>query len=306
MLQKIQFAPGFNKQQTESGAEGQWIDGDNIRFRYGQPEKIGGWQELISNTIAGPVREQLTWTDLQGRKYAALGTSKVLLIYYEGTLYDITPLDTDRAITGATFDTTDTSTTVTVNKSSHGFEVGEYIKFSTVTAPPGSGYISTDFTDDLFEIISKPNDDSFTITMATAATGTTSAAGSATITPYITVGPTFQTSAYGWGTGVWGSTPTGTGWGEETTATTVTLAPGSWSLDNFGQILVATVKNGKTYTWDPSTLPDRFAVRAAVMTGAPTASIMTLTFISYWNRNNYWRSKYSRSNVYKIFKPRRL
>ena len=276
MLQKIQFAPGFNKQQTESGAEGQWIDGDNIRFRYGQPEKIGGWQELISTTIAGPVREQLTWTDLQGRKYAALGTSKVLLIYYEGTLYDITPLDTDRAITGATFDTTDTSTTVTVNKSSHGFEVGEYIKFSTVTAPPGSGYISTNFTDNLFEIISKPNDDSFTITMATAATGTTSAAGSATITPYITIGPTFQTSAYGWGTGVWGSTPTGTGWGEETTSTTVTLAPGSWSLDNFGQILVATVKNGKTYTWDPSTLPDRFAVRAAVMTGAPTASILTL------------------------------
>ena len=277
MLQKIQFAPGLNKQQTESGAEGQWTDADNIRFRYGQPEKIGGWQELITKTIAGPVRDQLTWTDLQGRKYAALGTSKVLLIYYEGTLYDITPLDTDRQVTGATFDTTDTSTTVTVNKSSHGLEIGEYIKFSTVTAPPGSGYISTDFTDNLFEIISKPNDDSFTITMATVATGTTSAAGSATITPYITIGPSFQTSAYGWGTGVWGSTPTGTGWGEETTATTVTLAPGSWSLDNFGQILVATIKNGKTYTWDPSTLPDRFAVRAAVMTGAPTASIMTLT-----------------------------
>jgi len=37
-LQKIQFKPGFNKQQTATGAEGQWIDGDNIRFRYGLPE----------------------------------------------------------------------------------------------------------------------------------------------------------------------------------------------------------------------------------------------------------------------------
>ena len=76
-LQKIQFKPGLNKQQTSTGAEGQWVDGDNIRFRYGQPEKIGGWQELNTNTLAGPVRVQHTWADIGGRKYAALGTSKV-------------------------------------------------------------------------------------------------------------------------------------------------------------------------------------------------------------------------------------
>ena len=82
MLQKIQFKPGFNKQQTETGAEGQWVDGDNVRFRYGQAEKIGGWQELVDNTIAGPIRDQHTWTDLDGKKYAALGSAKVLVIYY--------------------------------------------------------------------------------------------------------------------------------------------------------------------------------------------------------------------------------
>ena len=43
MLQKLKFKPGFNKQDTESGAEGQWTDGDFVRFRYGLPEKIGGW-----------------------------------------------------------------------------------------------------------------------------------------------------------------------------------------------------------------------------------------------------------------------
>jgi hypothetical protein len=100
MLQKVFFKPGFNKQQTATGAEGQWVDGDNVRFRYGQPEKIGGWSELVTNTnvnlIPGPVRDQHTWTDLNGVRYAALGTSKVLIIYYEGAFYDITPLQACR------------------------------------------------------------------------------------------------------------------------------------------------------------------------------------------------------------------
>ena len=273
MLQKIQFAPGFNKQQTASGAEGQWIDGDNVRFRYGQVEKIGGWTQLNALTIAGAAREQHTWTALDGKKYAAIGTNKLLVIYYEGTLYDITPLDTTRQITSVTFDTTDTSATVTVNKLAHGLEVGEYIEFSSVTAPPGSGYVTADFTTNIFEIISKPNDDSFTITMASAASGTTSAAGSATVTPYIAIGPTFQTSAYGWGTGQWGDS--GTPWGEESSSTTVTLDPGSWSLENYGELLVATVRNGKTFTWDPSAAL-RLETRASVLSGAPTASLMTI------------------------------
>ena len=128
MLQKIQFKPGFNKQATETGAEGQWVDGDNVRFRYGQPEKIGGWQQLVDGQIAGPVRDQHTWTDLTGKKYGALGTSKVLVIYYEGGFYDITPIEAD--VTGCTFDSTTGSATVTVNKTSHGLLVGDYFKFN--------------------------------------------------------------------------------------------------------------------------------------------------------------------------------
>jgi hypothetical protein len=77
-LQKIQFKPGFNKQQTATGAEGQWIDGDNIRFRYGEPQKIGGFQQLVASTLAGPARDQHTWTALDGKKYAAIGTSKII------------------------------------------------------------------------------------------------------------------------------------------------------------------------------------------------------------------------------------
>ena len=82
-LTNVKLLPGFDKTDTPSGAEGRWIDGDFVRFRYSQPEKIGGFAAIGGQTIAGPARAQHTWTDLQGRKYAAIGTSKVLLIYYE-------------------------------------------------------------------------------------------------------------------------------------------------------------------------------------------------------------------------------
>jgi len=272
MLQKIQFKPGFNKQATETGAEGQWVDGDNVRFRYGQPEKIGGWQQLVDNTISGPVRDQHTWTDLDGKKYAALGTSKVLVIYYEGGFYDITPINADQA--GATFDSTTGSATVTVNLTSHGLLVGDYFKFKSVSLPGGgeTGYTTNDFETNVFEVIATPTGNTFTITMPSNETGTgMSAQGSATLNSYITIGPVFQTPAYGWGTDSWGSEE----WGEESSVTNVTLDPGSWSLDNYGQLLVATVRNGATYTWNPATA-GALETRAAIVSGAPTTSLMSL------------------------------
>jgi hypothetical protein len=272
MLQKIQFKPGFNKQATETGAEGQWVDGDNVRFRYGQPEKIGGWQQLVDETLAGPVRAQHTWTDLNGRKYAALGTSKVLIIYYEGGFYDITPINADQ--TGCTFDSTTTDDEVTVNLTSHGLSAGDYFKFKSVTLPGGgvTGYTTADFTTNVFEVIATPTGNTFTITMPSNESGTgMSAQGSATLNSYITIGPVFQTPAYGWGTDTWSAGA----WGEESSVTNVTLDPGSWSLDNYGQLLVATVRNGATYTWNPSTA-GALDIRATVVSGAPTTSLMSL------------------------------
>jgi hypothetical protein len=350
-LQKIQFKPGFNKQQTATGAEGQWIDGDNVRFRYGEPQKIGGWEQLVSSTLAGPARDQHTWTALDGKKYAAIGTSKILVIYYEGSFFDITPLGT--ALTGATYTSTTSSTLVTINLTSHGLSVGDYIIFTSVTTPgaPTTSYTSADFTTNTFQVTTVLTANTFRVTMTSAETGTgVTAGGTLTMTPYVFIGPTFQTPAYGFGTGLWGGvvipsvanqlngainnsvttitvdsttgfpatgrididteliTYTGitattfTGctrgangstaashldnavvtnatswedWGEESSVTTVNLEPGSWSLDNFGQILVATIKNGKTFTWDPS-VANRLGVRATVVSGAPTKSIMTI------------------------------
>jgi hypothetical protein len=269
MLQKLNFKPGFNKMVTDSGAESQWVDGDFVRFRYGLPEKIGGWQQLTidNETIPGVARAQHAWTSLAGEKYTAIGTSQGLFLYYGEKFYDITPLDT--AITGADFDATSGSPTVTVNKTSHGLSNGRYITFDSVTVPTGSGYATTDFTDNTFEI-SNVTTNAFDILMPSNSAGTTSGTGSAEILPYIIIGPTFQTAGYGWGTYLFGEEA----WGTERTTSNVVLDPGFWSLDNFGEILIATIHNGKTFTWNAGASSPR-SNRATVMSGAPTASRLT-------------------------------
>ena len=272
-LTNVIIRPGINKADTPSGAEGQWIDGDFVRFRYGQPEKIGGYTAIGQETIAGPTRAQHTWTDLEGRRYAALGTSKALYIYYEDKFYDITPLAT--ALTSATFTSTNGSNTVTVNKTSHALDIGEYITFTSVTLPGGgeTGFTVADFEDYTFEILSTPDADTFTIQMKSNESGTgMTAAGSASINPYEEIGPTIQTYGYGWGTGTWSRLT----WGSGTTTSSVILDPGSWSLDNFGEQLIATIKDGKTFVWNPG-VSNPLEQRATLMAGAPTASRLTIT-----------------------------
>jgi hypothetical protein len=271
-LQKIQFKPGFNKQQTATGAEGQWIDGDNIRFRYGEPQKIGGFQQLVASTLAGPARDQHTWTALDGKRYAAIGTSKILAIYYESEFFDITPVKT--AVTGCTYTSTTGLATVTITKAGHGLSTGDYLIFSAATTPgaPTTSYTSASFTTNTFEVRSVPTSSTFTLTMPTTETGTgVTTGGTLSFQAYETIGPVAQTAAYGWGTATWGFET----WGTERSTSSVTLAPGSWSLDNYGQILVATIKNGKTFTWNPSTA-GRLSIRATVITNAPTASICSV------------------------------
>ena len=272
-LANVKIVPGFNKADTPSGAEGQWIDGDFVRFRYGQPEKIGGFQAIGSETISGPTRAQHTWTDLDGRRYAALGTSKALYIYYEDKFYDITPLGT--AITSATFSSSQNSNVVTVNKTSHGLDVGEYITFTSVSLPGGgaTSFTVADFQNFTYEIRTAPNANTFTIQMKTNETGSgMSAGGGATINPYEEIGPTIQTYGYGWGTSTWSRLT----WGSGSTTSSVVLDPGSWSLDNFGAQLVATVKDSKTFVWNPA-VSNPLEQRAAIMVNAPTSTRLTIT-----------------------------
>ena len=207
MLQKLGFLPGFNKQVTETGAEGQWFDGDNVRFRYGTPEKIGGWTQLGDDKLTGAARAIHHFDDNSGIKYAAIGTNRILYVYSEGLFYDIHPIRT--TITGADFTSTSSSTTVTINTggTSHGLNEDDIVMFDNVTLPSGSTYGTATFEDQKFMVTSVPSTNTFTITMDSQESGTPlTNAGSASVLCYFTVGPSQQLGGFGWGTGLWSGT----------------------------------------------------------------------------------------------------
>ena len=211
MLQKLGFAPGFNKQVTETGAEGQWFDGDNVRVRYGTPEKIGGWTQLGSDKLTGAGRAIHHFDDNAGIKYAAIGTNRILYVYSGGLYYDIHPIRA--TLTGATFTSTSSSTTVTVTcGTSHGLNEDDIVMFDSVSGVTavGSTYNDATFEDQKFMVTSVPTAATFTITMDAQESGTPlSASGSASVLCYYTVGPAQQLGGFGWGTGLWSGTAIG-------------------------------------------------------------------------------------------------
>jgi len=211
MLQKLGFLPGFNKQVSELGAEGQWSDGDNVRFRYGTPEKIGGWQQLGADKLTGAGRALHHWDDNAGIKYAAIGTNRILYVYSGGIFYDIHPIRT--TLTGCTFTSTSSEKTVTVTSSgANGLNDGDIVLFDAVSGVTavGSTYTDASFEDKKFMVTSVPTSLTFTITMDTTESGTPlSGSGSASALCYYSVGPSKQLGGYGWGTGTWSGTSPG-------------------------------------------------------------------------------------------------
>ena len=166
MLQKIKIQLDA-QQDTESGAEGQWTDGDFVRFRYGLPEKIGGWLQLTAanKTMPGAARAQVAFSSFAGENTSAIGTSQGLFLYYGNDFYDITPLDNYH---WSNLTTVNNSNTITINKGSHGLAVGRYVTLSSVTVTGASGY-----TADLekFWILTVPDIDKFSVQAASVETG---------------------------------------------------------------------------------------------------------------------------------------
>ena len=364
-LTQIKFAPGVDKQDTSVGAIGRWTDSDNVRWRYGLPEKVGGWQSLLTDSMVGVARKQHAFVDTEGNRYIAIGTDKFLLLFFEGQLFDITPLST--TISSATFTFNGTTTVTITTSAAHNLEEGDIVLFDSVTLPGGTGLNASDFEDKLFQVISTPTSTTFTITFTSS--GSSASGGSVDLKPYERVGPAAQTYGYGYGISQYGGTvqgaqtttlngalladtagtggsgtaitltsvtgfPTGggtiavgtelitytgvssndltgitrgakgtavagttgqahsdgatvtnasefSGWGDAVDAATITLEPGLWSLSNFGQVLVATIANGKTFTWNAGDAA-RLSVRASTSTSGfattnnPTATRVTL------------------------------
>ncbi len=206
-LQKVQFLPGFNKQITETQAEGQWVDGDNVRFRYGTPEKIGGWQQLGNNKITGAARAMHHIVNKGGQKYSIIGTNRILYAYSGGIFYDIHPIRSTATLTNA-FTTTNGSAVVTITfATGHSLNPGDIILLDNFTAITGSNFSASDFDDKKFMVTSTPTNVTVTITMPSNETGAgATTSGGIRVQSYYSVGPSEQLPGFGWGLASFGGT----------------------------------------------------------------------------------------------------
>jgi len=229
MLQKLGFQPGINKQVTPTGAEGQWVDCDNVRFRYGTPEKIGGWNQLGNvnqNELTGVGRGLHHFLNSLSQRYAIIGTNRILYAYQGDVFYDIHPIKSTTTLTSA-FSTTNGSPTVTITFSgSHNIGEQDIILLDNFTTITGSNFGSSDFDNKKFMVTSVPTTTTLTITMPSNESGSgATTSGGIRIQHYYPVGTPIQEKGYGWGLGSWG--------GEASNAITTTLN-GALGNDAFG------------------------------------------------------------------------
>jgi hypothetical protein len=244
MLQKLQFKPGLNRDQTNYSAEGGWYECDKIRFRSGYPQKIGGWLRYGIFTVAGICRQVFNWITTASDNYLALGTSKKLYIEAGQILYDITPIRQTfvSPATNNCFTTVNGSKTVTVTITAHGALEGDYVTFSGVVGPIG-GIPQSEFNAEF--IVDFVTANTFTITTTTAATSSTSGGGTTIVAAFqISIGNDNASVGTGWGAGVWSRGAWGSGAGVP-----VVNPQRDWFLQNFDNDLVANIRNGAIYYW---------------------------------------------------------
>jgi len=265
-LQKLQVAPGIDKQNTEYGAEGKWVDSDNVRFRYGQPEKIGGWTKVTSDALLGATRAILTWSDNSGVNHAMYGTNKKLYAFSENSYADVTPSRGTGSITQ--FATTSGSTTVTVTDAAHGALVGDHVTISSVSGAIG-GLTQANLQNE-FEIQTAATD-TYTI-VAPAAASSSATGATATATYQINSGPATSIYGYGWGAGTWSTSTWSTTRQGLTGAEGVLLQSAKWALDNWGEDVLSQKFDGGLYYWDTSSGLSSNVAESTTVSAAPTKS----------------------------------
>ena len=267
-LTKLQFKPGINREITSYSNEGGWFDCDKIRFRFGFPEKMGGWEKYSSSTYLGSARTLHNWIALDGSNYLGVGTH---LKYYieEGTAFnDITPLRVTTAAGDVTFSATDGSATITVTDTAHGAFESDFVTFSGAASLGGN--ITAAILNAEHQVVSITDADTYTITVsATANSSDSGNGGSSVVGKYqINVGLDTSVGGTGWGAGTWGRD----GWGDaESNGLTTTNEIRLWSHDNFGEDLLINPRDSNIYYWDKSNGTGTRAVELSTHTGTKTS-----------------------------------
>jgi hypothetical protein len=267
-LTQLNFQPGLDTENTETGAEGRWINCDKVRFRKGLPQKIGGWDKFSQDYYVGVGRALEAWIDNSGKRYEALGTDKKVYVYRSGDNADITPIRQSNSLANV-FDTTATSANITVNHSSHGAAAGDFITISNCSLTSVGGIANTSI-DAQYEIQSITNADAYIITSNDTATTSNTNIANADIEYQISPGPDKQTFGFGYGTGTWNLST----WSTPRSTSNVTLDMRQWSINNWGEDLLITKRDGESYLWDTS--GGLTANPATLIANAPTASSLSV------------------------------
>ena len=238
-LQKLLFRPGVNRENTRYTTEGGWYEGDKIRFRQGNPEKIGGWSRFSASFFLGVCRSLWTWVTLGGASLVGVGTNLKFYIAQGGSYFDITPIRAQATLTDP-FATQNTSRTVTVTDVAHGAFTGDFVTFSGAATVAGLN-LNNEYQLTVLDA------DTYTITAATAANATVAAGGGAAVVAayQLSTGPEIGAPIVGWGAGGWGEGLWGTG-------ATSTTALQEWSQYNYGEDLLYGPKGAGLYYWDSS------------------------------------------------------
>ena len=252
-LQKVQFAPGVDKEGTEYTADSGWFDSDKIRFRKGRPEKIGGWSKLNTTAFLGLCRSLFAWATFERAKYIGAGTSLKFYIIEGVSPNDITPLRVTTSAGDVTFAATNGSSTLTVTDTGHGAVKNDFVTFSDAATLGGN--ITAAVLNQEYQVVSVSSANAFTITAKDTSGSTVTAnssdsgnGGSSTVGAYqINTGLSDYVSATGWGANPWGDNTWGSG-----AALSVAGQLRMYSQDNFGEDLVFNVRNGGIYYWDQS------------------------------------------------------
>ena len=256
MLSKVNIAPGIDKETTNYGAEGRWIDCTNVRFRAQLPEKIGGWTKLVAPKICGVVRAQKTWYSTAGVRFMAIGTDRKLYVYSEGVVSDITPTRIQSTLSGPF--TANGTATITVAHTNHEATEGDFVTYSGATALNGADFNAE------YEITSIVDANSYTIThTGNVSSGT--GGGTVTATYQLNVGSPTSSFGFGWGTATWNAGS----WNTARTSSAIFVEATYWSFDILGEDLFAIRNNGALYRWD---LSGGVATPAQLVTQAPGTS----------------------------------
>tara|TARA_R110002020_G_scaffold114164_1_gene262581 strand:+ start:223 stop:2055 length:1833 start_codon:yes stop_codon:yes gene_type:complete len=265
---RYNFNPGINREGTAYSNEGGWYDANFVRFRSGRPEKIGGWEKRNTNTFVGTARKLHQWSALNGDLFVAIGTHKKLYALQGTSYYDITPLRSTTSAGDVTFGATNGSSEITVTDTAHGAVKGDYVTFSDAASLGGN--VIANVLNQEYEIDSITNDNSYKITAkdtdgdtVTANSSDSGNGGGSTVGKYqINIGLDSYVDGFGYSSGYWGQSS----WGGGTLGFASQLR--LWSLDNFGEDLIACPRLGEICYWDKSSGTSTRSVPISSLSGA--------------------------------------